>query len=157
MARDSAFPDKLVRLLSTFFYVGLFPLAPGSLASLVGVFLCVLLHQDVMAYVTVLAAVTAVGFLVSGRMEVLAGEKDPSCVVIDEVAGVMLAFFLLPLTPSVAFTAFFVFRAFDMFKIYPANKLEAIHGGTGIMMDDIIAGFYTNVVMHIAVRWAGII
>ena len=89
-------------------------------------------------------------------MEAMVGRKDPGCVVIDEVAGVLIAFFLLPPVPNVLWTAFFLFRAFDMFKIYPANRFEACKGGTGIMMDDIIAGIYTNLVMHAALRVAGV-
>ena len=79
-------------------------------------------------------------------------KKDPSCVVIDEVSGVMIALFMLPIIPSVLFTAFFLFRAFDMFKIYPANKIEKLPSSYGIMFDDIIAGIYTNMTMHIALK-----
>ena len=68
---------------------------------------------------------------------------------IDEVAGMMVAFFLLPVKWPVIITAFFLFRAFDMFKIYPVNKFEGIEGGAGVMMDDLIAGLYTNIVMQI--------
>ncbi len=149
--------DRLVKMLSTFFYVGNFPVAPGSMASVVGVFISILLADNIFLYVLTFAVVTAAGFIVSGPMEKLMDETDPSCVVIDEVSGVMLAFFLLPMTWSVAFSAFFLFRAFDMFKIYPVNKFEKLHGGTGIMMDDVIAGLYTNLTMHIAIRLAGIV
>ena len=89
-------------------------------------------------------------------MEKITEKKDPGCVVIDEVSGIMIAFFLLPMTPAVIWTAYFLFRAFDMFKIYPVCKFEALGGGKGIMMDDIIAGIYTGVIMHIAVRIVGI-
>ena len=78
-------------------------------------------------------------------------------VVIDEVSGIMISFFLLPITWSVVLTTFFLFRALDMFKTYPANKLEAMGGTEGIMMDDILAGVYTNIIMQIAVRYAGIV
>ena len=149
--------DEKIRLLATFFYIGEFPLAPGSLASLAGVALYVLFYNNFFLYSFLLITLTAVGFLVSGRMETITGQKDPSCVVIDEVAGVMIAFFLLPLTPAVVCTAFFLFRAFDMFKIYPVNKFEEMEGGTGIMMDDIIAGIYTNLAMQIAIRLAGMV
>lgn len=150
-------PDRLATWIATFFYVGFLPPAPGSLASALAVVIAALLGQHLVLYVIVFLAVTVLGFIAGGRMETVMGEKDPSCVVIDEVAGVMIAFFLLPLTPAVIVTGFFVFRAFDMFKIYPACRLEKIKGGTGIMMDDIVAGIYTNLIMHIAVRAAGII
>jgi len=50
-------------------------------------------------------------------------------------------------------TAFFLFRAFDMFKIFPGNKLEGLKGSAGIMLDDLVAGVYTNIVMQLALRW----
>jgi len=149
--------DRLVKMFSTFFYVGYLPMAPGSMASVVGVFISIILADSLFLYCLVFAFVTVIGFRIGDRMEVLVGEKDPSCVVIDEVSGVMLAFFLLPLTPAVMFSAFFLFRAFDMFKIYPVNKFEKLHGGVGIMMDDVIAGLYTNLTMHIAIRLAGVV
>ncbi len=147
----------VVKLLSTFFYVGNFPLAPGTLASAVGVLIYMILHQHLFMYVLVFAVITYFGFKTSGRMEKVMKKKDPGCVVVDEVSGVMIAFFLLPLSWATVFTGFFLFRAFDMFKIYPSNVIEKKGGAYGIMMDDIVAGIYTNCVMQIAVRWAGII
>ncbi|MBI5150878.1 MAG: phosphatidylglycerophosphatase A [Candidatus Omnitrophica bacterium] len=149
--------SELVKLLATFFRIGNFPVAPGSLASLAGALLAVALHGHAFGYVVVFIVITATGFAVSGRMERLVGQKDPSCVVIDEVSGVLLAFFLLPLTPAVFLTAFFLFRAFDMFKVYPADRFEEFPGSSGIMADDLVAGLYTNLTMQIALRWAGII
>ncbi len=84
-------------------------------------------------------------------------KKDPPCIVIDEVAGSLIAFFMLPMNWPVFWSTFFVFRAFDMFKIYPANILEKRSGSVGIMMDDIVAGIYTNLIMQIAIRLAGVV
>jgi len=149
--------DKIVKMFATWFYIGNFPVAPGTAASAVGAIMALICSPSIFLYIIVLLIVTILGFMVSGRMEAVLDQKDPGCIVIDEVAGIMLALFLLPLTPVVVFTAFFLFRAFDMFKIYPVNKFEQLEGSTGVMMDDIFAGIYTNIVMHIAVRWAGII
>jgi len=149
--------DKLTRLFSTFFYVGDIPIAPGSMASIVGVFIYIIFHKAIILYCILLGAIAVVGFKVSGPMEKLMKEKDPSCVVIDEVCGVMIAFLFLPLKWPVMITAFFLFRAFDMFKLYPVNKFEDLEGGVGIMMDDVVAGIYTNIVMQIAIRWAGLV
>ncbi len=146
--------DGFVRITSTVFYIGNFPVAPGSLASFAGALLCILLADMPFAYILVLIAVTVLGLLVSGPMEDLLDKKDPGCVVIDEVSGIMLALFLLPLDLTVYITAFFLFRAFDMFKLYPVNKFEEFEGGLGIMTDDVVAGIYTNIIMHIAIRWA---
>ncbi|MCK5579938.1 MAG: phosphatidylglycerophosphatase A [Candidatus Omnitrophica bacterium] len=149
--------DKLAKLISTFFYVGYFPVAPGTMGSAVAVALCFILHKNPILYILCFAIITYLGFRAGGRMEKLVGKKDPGCVVIDEVSGVMIAFIGLPYTPAVVWTAFFLFRAFDMFKVYPANKFEKMGGGTGIMMDDIMAGIYTCLFMHIAIRLAGIL
>ncbi|MBF0521630.1 MAG: phosphatidylglycerophosphatase A [Candidatus Omnitrophica bacterium] len=148
--------DKTVKLLSTFFYVGYCPVAPGSLASLAGTLIYVFIHGQPLVHVFLFILVTWIGFAVSGKMEELVKEKDPSCVVIDEVSGILLSFFLLPINPATVFTTFFLFRAFDMFKIYPGNRFEAMGGGFGIMMDDISAGVYTNIIMQIAVHLIGI-
>lgn len=144
--------ERLTKIISTFFYIGYFPLAPGSLASVAGMFIYFWLHQNIAVYILLWIVITVLGFKAGDKMEKIVGEKDPSCVVIDEVSGVMLAFFMLPLSWPVAWTGFFLFRAFDMFKIYPSNKLEKIPGGVGIMMDDIVAGIYTNITLQIALR-----
>ncbi len=145
--------NYISKLLATFFYIGLLPVAPGSFATIAGVAISYCLMGNPAAYLWVAFAVTVIGFAVSGRAETVVGKKDPTCIVIDEVAGVMIAFYMLPATPAVFWTAFFLFRAFDMFKIYPANKLEGLKGSAGIMLDDIVAGIYTNIVMQIAIRF----
>ena len=144
--------NKLVRIIATFFYIGDIPVAPGTVASAAGALISIALLYNPAAYLAVLAAVLFLGFFVSGKMEIIAKEHDPSCIVIDEVAGAMITFFLLPFTAPVFITAFFVFRAFDMFKVFPANRLENIKGGAGIMADDIMAGVYANLIMQIVIR-----
>lgn len=144
--------NKIIKLIATFFYIGEVSVAPGTLASFAGALMSIIVFQNIILYLVILVFVLAVGFYASGKMEKLAGEHDPSCVVIDEVAGVMISFFLLPFNVPVLITAFFLFRAFDMFKIYPANKFEKLPGGLGIMADDIMAGIYANVLMQVVVR-----
>lgn len=149
--------DRFSRVLATFFFMGNFPVAPGSLASLAGTLLAIALYGHPGIHVFLFLLITVAGFAASGRVEKLLGQKDPSCIVIDEVSGVLLAFFTLPLTPAVIVTTFFLFRAFDMFKIYPVNRFEELPGAVGIMADDLWAGFYTNITMQLALRWAGVI
>ena len=143
-------PVSLVRILSTFFYIGFFPVAPGTLASAAGVVLVIAFSQSIALYIGATIVLTILGFMVSGRAEEVFKRKDPGFVVIDEVVGILISFFMLPLSWPVIIITFFLFRAFDMFKIYPANILESRHGATGIMMDDVVAGLYTNFVMHAA-------
>lgn len=149
--------DLVPELVGTFFYAGYFPAAPGTFASAIGILLVLGLWRFPFWYIAVAVVITVLGFWQSGKMEAITGKKDPGCVVVDEVAGMMISCFFLPPVPPVLWTAFFLFRAFDMFKIYPVNKYEALSGGTGIMLDDVVAGLYTCLTMHIAIRLAGII
>ena len=149
--------DKLIKFISSFGYAGYFPVASGTFASAVGLVLCYFLHENLTAYSIVFVIITALGFLYSGQMERIEGQKDPSAVVIDEISGIMISFYMIPFTSwAVVLTTFFLFRACDMFKVYPAGKFEAIKGGPGIMLDDIVAGIYTNLAMQIAIRFTGI-
>ncbi len=147
--------QKLARFFATFGYIGHFPMAPGSIASAAGVGLAFALRDHAVIYVLVAFFVTAIGFCSAGIVEKAEGKKDPGCVVIDEVSGMMISLFGLPLSWPVMLVGFFLFRAFDMFKIYPANKLEDMGGSFGIMSDDIAAGLYANLTLQVALRLAG--
>jgi phosphatidylglycerophosphatase A len=81
------------------------------------------------------------------------GRKDPGKVVVDEVAGQLIA--LLPLTlfshwsTSAVIVSFILFRVFDIVKPYPANKLQDLNGGAGVMLDDLVAGVYGAVIVSV--------
>ncbi len=146
----------LSKLIGTFFGIGYFPVAPGTAATAVGVGLAFIFAPSPSWYGCILLFSVVLGIMAAGFIETSLKEKDPGIVVIDEVAGILLSLAFLPLTPAVMIGGFFLFRAFDMFKIYPINKLEGLPGGWGIMLDDLMAGFYTNIILQIAVRMAGI-
>jgi len=147
--------NKTIQLLATVFHLGYIPPASGTVASFAGVLLFLLFHGAPVFYVLMTVGLVALGFYVSDKMEKIEGKKDPSCVVIDEVAGMLIALLGLPAKPAVVVIAFFLFRAFDMFKIYPAQKLEKYRGGVGIMLDDIVAGIYTNLILTVALYIVG--
>jgi phosphatidylglycerophosphatase A len=94
-----------------------------------------------------LAAVVVVGIWASQRVEAVLGRKDPGVIVIDEVAGMMVAVLLLPRTPGVLLCAFLLFRLFDIWKPFPADEAQALRGGFGVMVDDLIAGVYALVLL----------
>jgi phosphatidylglycerophosphatase A len=145
----------LIKSFVTVLGVGFLPFAPGSWATVAGVGLAYCLGSNLPAYTIVLLVLLALGVMTSGIVEKQLNQKDPGIIVIDEVVGVMIALWGLPLIWPVMICGFFLFRAFDMFKIYPINKLESQKGGWGIMLDDCMAGVYTNIVLRIALRCAG--
>jgi phosphatidylglycerophosphatase A len=158
--------------------VGYLPLAPGTWGSLVGIGVyavvrgiglklmfdlaaarnLTLLHvYSVTLILELLAAIviTFIGIWAASRTEKLAGRKDPSKVVIDEVAGQFIALLPVPFLINeawwAAILAFVFFRFFDIVKPYPARKFESLESGLGIMADDIVAGIYAAIVVAIAV------
>jgi phosphatidylglycerophosphatase A len=141
---------RVIKLLSTFFYLGEMPLAPGTWGSLGGMLLYLALGlRTTWVHVGVFAAVTLVGFLVAGRAEAVFGTKDPKPVVIDEVAGIFLVFFGLKLTWPVIVSGFVLYRLFDILKPPPARRLERLGGSAGIMLDDLLCGLYAQAVLRL--------
>jgi phosphatidylglycerophosphatase A len=106
--------------------------------------------------VIAILAVTFAGIWAGSRVEQVSGRKDPGKVVVDEVAGQMIA--LLPLTLFARWSivavivSFILFRFFDIVKPYPANRLQDLDGGMGIMFDDLVAGVYGGVVVSIILK-----
>ena len=82
------------------------------------------------------------------------GTTDPGAGVIDEVAGMLLTLYLLPATWTIAIVGFVVFRAFDIVKPFPARRLESLHGGWGMMADDLMAAIYANLALRAAIAMA---
>lgn len=150
--------DALAVLIATGFGVGLSPVAPGTFGSLLGLGLAyllianlsfeILLLQNALLLVGLL--VTLLGIWAGTRAERIFERKDASQIVIDEVAGQLIAFsFVAPYSARLEgrwwwalIVAFALFRLFDIFKPYPINKLQDLTGGFGVMMDDVLAGIY---------------
>ncbi len=144
----------IIKAISTFFYVGYLPFIPGTLASIVALFLFYLARNSGLAQVFLTLAVIILGFLVSGRAEEVFNKKDPKYVVIDEVAGMLLSLAFIPYDIRIAVIAFILFRIFDILKPFPIKRLEKLPGAAGIMCDDIAAGIYTNIILQIILRFA---
>jgi phosphatidylglycerophosphatase A len=132
--------------------VGYFPIAPGTAGSAAGVFVDRALRATLSSVVhgIVVLVVIVLGVWVSSVVEKSSSKKDPSVVVVDEVAGMLLSYYLLPLSWRGLLIGFFVFRLFDIVKPFPCRRAEKIPGGVGIMADDLIAGVYTNIVLRLA-------
>jgi phosphatidylglycerophosphatase A len=147
--------DFLIKSIATVFGIGYCPVAPGTAATAVGVIIAYFLGNNLVVFTILILVLLFLGIVTSGLVEKQLNQKDPAIACIDEVVGVMIALWGLPLIWPVMICGFFLFRAFDMFKIYPINRLEARPGGWGIMLDDCMAGVYTNIILRIALRCAG--
>jgi phosphatidylglycerophosphatase A len=142
--------SKFVKLIGTGFGTGYFPVAPGtagSLAALILIFLFPLTH---LAWLVISSVVFIGGIWISGLIE-SDTRKDPSEVVIDEFVGQWVSLLFLPRHPAIFIAGFFLFRIFDIIKPFPANISQNINGGLGIMLDDLLAGIYTNLCLQLAV------
>ena len=82
-------------------------------------------------------------------MEKLLNKKDPGCIVIDEVAGMLIALSFMPYDFKIIILGFFFFRILDTFKPYPAGRIQNWHGSAGVIGDDLVAGIYTNILLQI--------
>ena len=145
--------QKIIKLIATLFYVGYMPLLPGTAASLLTLlgYYFFLSHSFYLYAATTLFLIV-LGFLVCGRAEKLLGQKDSPRIVIDEVCGMLISLFLIPTDLVFMFLAFILFRIFDIVKVSPAAAWQKRTGASGVMGDDIIAGVYTNLCLHL-VYW----
>ena len=148
--------DRIIKLLATFFYVGYLPI-PGTMGSLATLLIYFSIVGNIILYATVLILLLILGFCISGKAAEIFQQKDSRKIVIDEVCGMLIALFMLPITLPVVLCAFFIFRALDTIKPPPINKLQYLPGSKGIMLDDILAGIYTNLIIQLALRFTSAI
>ncbi|MBW1903045.1 MAG: phosphatidylglycerophosphatase A [Deltaproteobacteria bacterium] len=141
--KKSGFSGKTALVLSTWFGSGCLPIAPGTFGTLAAVPLILVLNNFGIWYSAfTLLIVIGIAVWSAGLTEDLLEKKDPSEIVIDEVAGFLLATALLPFSWLSLGLVFFLFRFFDILKPYPIKHLEKLRAGIGIVMDDILAGLY---------------
>lgn len=138
---------RVALLLATVFGAGYSPIAPGTVGSAAALLVLWLVPFSQMGLIVFLLAVTFFGTWAAHVAEAAVGDKDPGVIVIDEVAGMTLSVLVLPLTGPVLLSGFVLFRVFDVVKPFPANRLQALTGGVGVMIDDLIAGLYALLVL----------
>ena len=146
--------NELFMAIATGCFVGKLPKAPGtwgSLAAFVPWFF--IRGLSLPLYLTIVAALFLVGFFAAGAAEKIMDQPDPGCIVIDEIVGMLITLTLAPAHPAAWLLAFILFRLFDILKPFPVSWLDRhIHGGMGIMLDDVMAGIYALVCLQII--WA---
>lgn len=138
--------ERIVIFLATGCYAGKLPMAPGTFGSLAALPLCWLLAQlERPAALSAAVLVIAAAVWLAGAAERLLQRKDPGSIVIDEIAGMLVALSGLPFTAFSAAAGFVLFRVLDIAKPFPIGWVEKrLDGGLGIVMDDLIAGAMAN-------------
>jgi phosphatidylglycerophosphatase A len=144
---------RLAIALATFFYVGYCPIAPGTAGSAAALPLYALLRWVGWPWLDVatIVGLFAVGVWAGSVAEAYYGRVDPGHVVLDEVIGMLITLLFLPVTWVGAIIGFLLFRVFDIVKPFPARQCERLHGGLGIMADDVVAGLYANLALRLVV------
>jgi phosphatidylglycerophosphatase A len=129
--------------------VGYIRFAPGTVGSLLGLAVWAVMPASLTAQAVTILVVFAVGAWSASVAERRLNATDPGPVVIDEVLGMLVTLFMQPVGWAGALVGLLLFRVFDVVKPYPANRLERLHGGVGVMADDAMAAIYANIVLRI--------
>jgi len=150
--------DRAVKLLALVtasgFFVGFFPFASGTWGSLLAVAMLWATRDIGLPMQTmILLGLFAVGVWASGKTVKLLNQPDSSRIVIDEIVGMSITMYALPLTPYGLVVGFFIFRFLDILKPTPADYADVkVKGGFGVMLDDVIAGIYGNLWMRFVLK-----
>jgi phosphatidylglycerophosphatase A len=140
--------------VATGMFTGYFPVAPGTAGTLVGVAI-VWLWQGLPVTLQILLclAVGALGVWASEQANTIYRKADSSHIVIDEIVGFMVAMIAIPVTAYWVVWGFILFRFFDIAKFPPANLFDQrMKNGWGVMLDDVTAGIYSNMLLHLMIR-----
>jgi phosphatidylglycerophosphatase A len=141
---------RLAVLVCSFGYIGFFPIAPGTVGSAAGLVVYVIGRRVGLAHfeLPLIGALFAVGVLAGGAAERELGSIDPGPIVIDEVMGMLMTLFRIPVGWVGLILGFLLFRVFDIVKPFPARRFERLPGGLGVMADDAMAAVYANLLLH---------
>ena len=146
---------RLALTIATVFGVGYAPIAPGTFGSAAGLLLWWLLPASTPVQAAAIIVLFVAGSWGGSVAERHFGRTDPGQVVADEVMGMLITLFLNPVGWRGALAGFLLFRIFDVIKPYPANRLEQLHGGIGVMADDAMAAVYANLALRAALYALG--
>ena len=153
-SQEKARSNRLVIFYATWAYSGYAPVAPGTAGTLATIPLVIFfsfLTRPVYLFCVLL--MFFLGVAASSYCIRQFQDKDPSKVVIDETVGFLITMFLVPLSPASILTGFFLFRVADIIKPFPARDAEKLPAGWGVMMDDVVAGLYANIVLQVIWRF----
>ncbi|RLA95240.1 MAG: phosphatidylglycerophosphatase A [Deltaproteobacteria bacterium] len=146
---------SFIILFSTGFYSGYFPFAPGTAGTGVGIFFfwCFSRYHPQLYFITTLAF-TSFSVWIAEKAEKVFQKKDDPRIVIDEISGFLVTMVWVPIRWLNIGFGFFIFRFFDIVKPFPSRWIERkLPGGWGVVLDDIIAGLYSNIILQGVIHW----
>jgi phosphatidylglycerophosphatase A len=150
-------PSTLTVLFLSWFYTGKSPKAPGtmgSLATLPLIFFLHYLHINIYSLIFLIGLLYTAAVIITQKVQVRYGLKDPQWIVIDEVIGMLITWaFVMNIEPLTLFIVFGSFRLFDIIKIWPASYFDRLHHGVGTITDDVISGVYAGIFTLLAVHF----
>jgi phosphatidylglycerophosphatase A len=146
--KDSSHRPLVSLAIATVFGIGYVPVAPGTFGSAAGLILWMVLPGSTFVQAAAIVALFIVGSIAGSAAERYFRRTDPRQVIIDEVMGMLITLFLNRVSLKGAFLGFLFFRATDVIKPYPSNRLERLPGGIGVMADDAMAAIYANVALR---------
>ena len=143
--------NKLILFLATGGYAGYCPVMPGTVGTLWGIPLLLLMARfSLVVRGGALLLLTVIAVWLSSEAAKMLKEKDPSCIVIDEVIGFLVASLVIPVTALNIVFIFLLFRFFDIVKPFPVGLIDRkIGGGLGVVLDDVVAGLYGAVLFSL--------
>ena len=140
--------------LATGCYIGNISFAPGTFGSVLGLLLCFFISKidfSIAILLTLIFILCAIW--IANEAEKIIDLKDPGCIVIDEIAGIVLTLSGLPFNITSVTLGFLIFRALDIWKPYPIRLLEnKFSGGIGIVLDDVVAGILSNLILRVFMK-----
>jgi phosphatidylglycerophosphatase A len=153
------FRERAVLFLATGFFIGTVPFAPGTFGSIIGLPICFLISRlDILIGVICTVLFILFAIWVAAAAEKVLRKRDAGEIVIDEIAGLIVTFMGLPFTLKIVIAGFIIFRTFDILKPFPIRFLEKkVAGGSGVVLDDVLAGLYGNLILRLAIYITGII
>ncbi len=150
---------NIILFLASGFGTGYLPYCPGTFGTLIALPVSLIVNRITLDEpwlgATSLAGLTAIAIWLADQAARILGKKDPQSITIDEIAGFTLASFLTVGLAGLAI-GFVLFRFFDIAKVFPARRLEALPGGAGIVLDDMLAGLYTFLILRL-LSWTGLL
>jgi phosphatidylglycerophosphatase A len=150
-------PSTLATLFLSWFYTGKVPKAPGTVGSLATLPLIFLLHYlqiNIYSLIGLIVLLYVTAVVVTQKVQVKYGLKDPQWIVIDEVIGMLITWaFVMNIEIHTLFLVFASFRMFDIIKIWPASYFDRLHHGVGTITDDVISGVYAGIITLLAEKF----